>query len=197
MSHPGFPGAGAGCHDAALALVEVASIARGMRVGDAMVKRAACRVLLGEPVTPGKFLVLVSGPVDVVEESFQAGVAEAGDLLLAQLFLPGVHPQVVPAIQGTSWELPWDSLGVVETRTVSAGIVAADVACKESPVQIIEMRLAAGVGGKGVFTLTGDLSDVQAAVEAAAASARGSSALVQTEVIARPHPDFRGRLWAR
>ena len=79
MSHPGFPGAGAGCHDAALALVEVASIARGMRVGDAMVKRAACRVLLGEPVTPGKFLVLVSGPVDVVEESFQAGVAEAGE----------------------------------------------------------------------------------------------------------------------
>ena len=180
--------------DPAIALVELGSIARALRAGDEMVKRAPCRVLVAEPVSPGKYLILIAGEVAVVEESFQAGVETAGDHLLDHLFLPGVHPQVVPAIGGERVEVEIDSLGAVETRTVASAIVAADAACKATPVRLLELRLGAGIGGKGVFTLTGPLPDVQASVEAAAATACERGVLVHTEVIARPNLDFRGRI---
>ena len=43
----------------ALALMELGSIARAVRVGDVMVKKAPVEVLLAEPVSPGKFLILL------------------------------------------------------------------------------------------------------------------------------------------
>lgn len=187
---PYAPGYG----DAAIALIELSSIARAFRVGDEMVKRAPCRVLEAGPISPGRYLILVSGPVAVVEESFAAGLEAAGEHLHDRLLLPGVHGQVLPALDGTPPGAAIDSLGAVETASVASCIVAADVACKCTPVTLLEVRLGAGIGGKGVFTLTGALADVEAAVEAAATSAREKGRLVHTEVIARPHTDFRGRV---
>ncbi len=183
-----------GSADPAIGLLELSSIARALRVGDEMVKRAACRVLLAEPVSPGKFLILISGEVAVVDESFRAGVEAAGEHLLDRLFLPGVHPQILPAIEGTLPLVSVDSLGVVETGTVAAAVVAADAACKATSVHLLEMRLGAGIGGKGVFTLTGILSDVEASVEAAWGSIGEESLRIHREIIPRPHGDFQGRL---
>ena len=47
----------------ALGLVEVGSIARGMVVMDAMVKRAPADVVDNWTASPGKYLVLVAGEV--------------------------------------------------------------------------------------------------------------------------------------
>ena len=51
----------------ALALVELASIARGHRVADAMCKRAPVVLLRTDWVSPGKYLVLVEGEVAAVD----------------------------------------------------------------------------------------------------------------------------------
>lgn len=181
-----------GLNDPAIALIELSSIARAMRVGDEMVKRAECRVLRAEPVSPGKYLILISGEVAVVDESFRAGLDAAGDHLVDRLFLPGVHPQVLPAIAGLPPGGIVDSLGAVETASVAAAIAGADAACKATPVSLLEMRLGSGIGGKGVFTIGGSLADVEASVEAAAGAARERGMLVHTEVIPRPDPAFRG-----
>ena len=47
----------------AIGLLELQSIARGVTVADALVKRAAVQLVLNRPVSPGKHLVLCGGEV--------------------------------------------------------------------------------------------------------------------------------------
>jgi microcompartment protein CcmL/EutN len=84
-------------------------------------------------------------------------------------------------------------VGLVETTTVAATILAADAAAKAARVRLIEMQLARGIGGKAYFALTGALDEVEAAVEAAV-GAVDVAVVVATEIIAAPHEDFIGRL---
>ena len=180
----------------AIALLEFDSIARALRTGDALVKRAPVEVLFSGPVSPGKYLILITGGEAEVEESWVAGVADGGDRIVDSLYLPGVHADALDAVRGAAGSLDpaKDSLGVLETSTVSAAIVACDAACKTAPVRVVEMRLGKGIGGKGVFTLAGELWDVEAALEAAKTSIEDRRAIVGRELIARPDPGFPGGL---
>jgi microcompartment protein CcmL/EutN len=179
----------------AIGLIEFSSIARAIRSGDALVKRAQVSVFIAEPVSPGKYLVGFAGGEAEVEESWRAGLADGGDAVLDSLFLPGVHAAALEAAQGARGERSEeDSLAVIETGTVAAAIVACDAACKEAPVTVLEMRLAKGIGGKGVFTLAGPLWDVEAAVAAALRAVEARRVTVGSEIIPRPDPAFAGRL---
>lgn len=174
----------------ALGVLELESIARGLKVADALVKRAQVRLAVAEPVTPGKFLLLFTGEVAEVEESYAAALAEAQPLVLDTLLLTQIHPQVVHALEGRPLaRRPGEALGVVELHTVAATVKSADVALKRAQVRLNHLHLARGIGGKGWFTLSGELHDVEAALEGAAASV-GANLLVNTEVIARPHGDL-------
>jgi microcompartment protein CcmL/EutN len=57
------------------------------------------------------------------------------------------------------------------------------------------MRLAAGIGGNGYFSMTGELYQIQAAVDAAREIA--GYRVVGLEVISRPHVDLLGFLSGR
>jgi microcompartment protein CcmL/EutN len=178
----------------ALALIELASIARGHRVADVMVKRAPVALLRCEPVSPGKFLVLVDGDVASVDEAFRAGLEAAGDATLDKLFLPQAHAQLAGALRGEARAGEGvDALGVIETTTVAATILAADAAAKAAVVRVIEMQLARGLGGKAYFVVTGALAEVEAAVEAGV-GVIAAATLLATEIIAAPHADFVSRL---
>jgi microcompartment protein CcmL/EutN len=184
--------------DPALALVELGSIARAMRTGDTIVKRAPVRVALTGPVSPGKYLILWTGDEASVEESWRAGVEDAAEALVDQLLLPGVHRACHDAVFGQFGQREGEgSLGVLELGTVAATLLACDAACKTAGVTVLELRLADGIGGKGVFTLWGELSEVQAAVAAPPDAAATRRALVGREVIARPDPAFPGGLVRR
>ena len=175
---------------AAVALLEIDSIARGYLCLDVVIKRAAVTVKHACPVTPGKFLLLFGGEVAEVEEALEAGRACVADQLLDELWLPGAHPQLLPSVAGAIAPAPGEAIGVVETSSVAAALLAADVALKVTEVSVLKLHLAVGIGGKGYFTLAGDHADVEVAVDAAAAAA--AERLVATEVIARPHPEVRG-----
>jgi len=177
----------------ALALVEIGSIARAHLVGDAMVKRAAVRVVKAGPVTPGKYLILIEGDEASVEESWLAGRETAGEQLLDCLYLPGVHTDIAAAVRGERREWQGNSLVVVETATVAKTLLAADAACKAAAVRLLDLRLAMGIGGKGVFRLEGELPDAEAAADAAREKA--GSKLQGLELIAQPDPLFAGGLW--
>jgi microcompartment protein CcmL/EutN len=180
----------------ALGLLELGSIARGYVVTDAMVKKAPVRVYESRAVTPGKYIVLVAGDVAEVDEAMRAGLAAAQGTLIDQLFLPQAHAQLAPLLRGDApAHAIDDAMAIVETNSVASTIVSADAAAKAAAVWLVEMKLAVGIGGKGYFTLAGELPDVQAAAEAAAGLA--GSWLAGREIIARPHDDLRGFLRAK
>ncbi len=154
--------------DPALALLEFSSIAAGIQAADAMVKRAVLAVIHAGTVQPGRFLVLVGGSVAEVEESLKAGRETAPDALLDYLFLPGVHPDVVRALGGgRELKTGQGALGIFETHTVAAAIRTADAGVKGAQVNLMEIRLADGLNGKGIVLFTGLVSDVEAALDLA------------------------------
>lgn len=178
----------------AIGLVELQSIAWGVDVADVMVKVAPVQFVDTFMVTPGKYVVLVHGDPSSVESSVQAGRQAAPEQVLDWLLIPFVHPQVFPAIRNQSNAATIGALGLVETSSVASGVVAADQAAKAASVQLLQLHLARGIGGKSILSLTGALFDVQAAVEAARRGAEAASRLVAVRIIPNPHPDLAARL---
>ena len=82
------------------------------------------------------------------------------------------------------------SLGIVETFSAASAIKAADIAVKTAKVEIYDLRVSRGMGGKGVVMLTGEIGDVTAAIEAGANYAKSVSMLSSYTVIAAPHKDL-------
>jgi microcompartment protein CcmL/EutN len=76
---------------------------------------------------------------------------------------------------------------------VCAAIRAADAACKVAYVIVRDTRFAVDLAGKALFTLTGTLDAIEAAVVVARAAA--DQKIVGLEVIARPAPELRGQLF--
>ncbi|NWG16955.1 MAG: BMC domain-containing protein [Chloroflexi bacterium] len=175
--------------DPALALLEFSSIAAGVLAADAMVKKAPLDIVRAGTVQPGRFLVLVGGPVAEVDEALKAGLEAAPDVLNDHIFLPGVHPDVVRALAGERSIKTDDALGIVETATVPAAIHAADKGVKGAQVNLMEIRLADGLGGKGIVFFTGLVSDVEAALEITD-QALEAKQKVRRVVISRLHADL-------
>lgn len=172
----------------AIALLEFSSIAAGIEAGDAMVKRAPVSKLHAGTVQPGNYLVLVAGDVASVEEAVAAGTevgqAEVRDLL----FLPNVHPDVVTALSGQRQQAAEDALGIIETVTVASAILAADAGVKGAEVSLLQLRLADGLGGKGLVYFHGLLADVETAVSLSATIAQNQ--LVRQMVIPQLHAEM-------
>ena len=82
------------------------------------------------------------------------------------------------------------AFGIIETFTAASAIEAADAAVKSGYIELIEVRVARGMAGKCFVSLTGDVSDVRAAVEAGAAICAEQGVLINTEVIANPHEEL-------
>lgn len=172
----------------ALALVELDSIARGYRALDAMVKRAPVEVLEANLVEPGKYLVLFSGGVAEVEESFEAAQEAGEGHLVDTMLLPMVHGAIVPGLRGYVNCKEPDTIGVIEASSVAGLLHACDRALKDAEVVLAGLRLTPALGGKAYFVVHGEQADVEAAAEVATDVL--AERLVQIEVIPRPHEDF-------
>jgi microcompartment protein CcmL/EutN len=178
----------------AIALVETNSIAAGIQSGDAMVKKAQVQILEARSICPGKYMVLVGGEIGPVRESYQVGVASAADTLVDQLLLPNVHRSVFPALMSASPPRGDDALGIIETVTAAICIVAADAAAKAADVQLLEIRLANGLGGKSFVLMEGSVSDVEASVAAGVELVRQEGLLVRQVVIPQLHEQMRAKV---
>jgi microcompartment protein CcmL/EutN len=176
----------------ALALLEFDSIALGIQAGDAMVKRAPVATIQSGTVQPGNYLVMVTGDVAPVEEAVAAGQETGRSALRDTIFLPNVHPAVVAGIGGGRALEEDDALGVVETKTVAAAIHAADAGLKGAEVTLWQLRLADGLGGKGIVLFAGLVADVEAAVEIAVGRAREQ--LVREVIIPQLHEEMKANV---
>lgn len=176
----------------ALALLEFSSIATGINAADAMVKRAPIHVIKTGTVQPGKYLVLIGGKVADVEESLAAGRDTGAGDEVDYVYLPQVHPDVVEAIGGGRTPEPDEALGIIETTTVAAAIHSADAGLKGADVRLLEIRLADGLGGKGIVFFSGIVHDVEAAVEIGTGVLAKANLLVRQVVI----PQLHSEMWA-
>jgi microcompartment protein CcmL/EutN len=166
----------------ALGLLEVASIAAGYAAADRVAKEAPVRLLLCRAASPGKFLVLFSGSEGLPEPP------------LDTLLLPQADPRLCDALARVRREVEVDAIGVVECATVATMLVAADIAVKTADVDLLAARAALGLGGKAFFLVTGEVSQVRAAVAAAAGFARQRGRHVGDVVIPQPHGELEAYL---
>jgi len=176
-----------------IALLEFDSVAAGIVAGDAMVKRAPINALHTGTVQPGHYLVLVAGEVGDVEEAVDAGTAASGDAMLDMVLLPDVHPDVVEALRGLRIDGPVEALGIIETISVASIIEAADAGIKGARVDLLEMHMADGLGGRGYLLFGGAVSDVEAAVGIGSGRVLPEN-LVHRAVISQLHAEMRANL---
>ncbi len=170
-------------------MIEFTSIAVGIRASDAMVKAAPVDLFESRPISPGKYISLVTGDVASVEASVSAGVRNAGvDIVVESFVLANLHEQVLPALNGPEAGAAIDALGIIETTSAASVVEAADAACKAAPVRLVRLHLANHIGGKGYTVFTGDIADVEASLSAGEVAAGGH--LLEGVSIPNPYDDL-------
>ena len=176
----------------AIGLLELKNITKGILAVDAMLKAANVEMILSQAMCPGKYVVMVAGDVGAVQSAIRSGKAVSGsDHVVDEFVLPNLHDSVFPALSGCTEVKELKSLGVIESYSVASAIVAADTAAKSAAVELLEVRLARGMGGKAVVTLTGDVGAVTAAVRAGSNAIKDSGFLVDQLVLPAPHSGLR------
>lgn len=171
---------------AAIGLVELSSISRGIYAADQMVKTAEVEIVTAQTICPGKYIALVQGEVAAVQNSVRAGEETAGEYLVDSLIIPNIHEDIFPAITGTTTLESIVALGIFETFSVAAMVAAADQILKAAELEAIEIRLGTGLGGKSFFTFTGDVASVKTGVAAGLESMAEYGLVVNAEVIPAP-----------
>lgn len=170
--------------------VELNSVAAGVVAGDVMLKAANVDLVVAQPTCPGKFIVIVAGDTSSVETAVAAGQAEGRDKVVDTLMIPSVDKEVVPAIMRTSAPEQRESVGVIETFSLASAVLAADYAVKSAAIDLIEVRLGRGLGGKAFVVVTGKVSDVTTATEYARAQLAKDGMILNITVVPSLHPDL-------
>ncbi|MBQ4510833.1 MAG: BMC domain-containing protein [Clostridia bacterium] len=174
----------------AIGVIELKSIPKGVEAADAALKSAGVEMVSSHPSCPGKYEIVLTGSisnvtvaVEHIENKFDGYVIDAS-------VMGRIDEQVIKALFGTQTGEQSGSLGIVETFSAASAIKAADIAVKTAKVEIYDLRVSRGMGGKGVVMLTGEIGDVTAAIEAGANYAKSVSMLSSYTVIAAPHKDL-------
>lgn len=174
----------------AVGIIEFSSIAKGIEAADLMLKTAEIQLLVSRTICPGKHMSVISGDTAAVQSAIQAAQVLGEREVVDDFMIPNLHPQVVPAMEGTQEMGQVQALGIIEAFAVATLIEGADTAAKTAEVRLLEIRLAMAIGGKGFVTLTGEVAAVRSAVDAGAAKVGQKGMLVNKVVIPNPRPEI-------
>ena len=174
----------------AIGVVEVQSIPLGVLAGDQMVKTADVNLVTAQTVCAGKYIVVVSGEVAAVKSAVAAGIENAAQSLVDSLIIPNVDERVIMAMSGACPLEQVQAVGVVETFSLASAISVADISVKAADVELIEVRLGRGMGGKSFVITTGEVAAVEAAVNASLKGEEGKGLISSYVVIPSPHMDM-------
>lgn len=171
-------------------ILELRSIAKGIQASDEALKSAGIKLISAQPICPGKFELVVSGQLAQVNAAMERIRGNFQEYLVDSVLLGRIDQGVVQALLGGQPEARRGALGTIETFSVASAILAADTAVKSADVDILELRTARGMGGKGLVLVTGEVADVTAAVEAGCRYAADQGLLVGSSVLGAPHADL-------
>jgi microcompartment protein CcmL/EutN len=153
----------------AVAMLQIVDVPCGLRALDALVKEAPVEVLATGTVQCGHYLIAFGGQVEAVVRSFDRALQIVGDAVADSVLLPDAEDRIVPAFRDGVVRPPshGDTLGVVQSAACPVLLGAVDAALKGADVDLLELRVAEGLGGKALATLWGKVQDVEAAIELA------------------------------
>jgi len=173
-----------------LGVQEYESIAAGLLALDMMVKEAPVEILACVTVTPGKYIIIITGDEASVDASLKRARRETGDGIMEELFIPNLHPGVGPALLGEAGTGDLDAVGIIESFSVAAGVEAADICAKEAAVRLLRITFGSGMGGKATVKFTGPIGEVEAALAAGTRLVESKGRLCRSIVIPRPHEEI-------
>ncbi len=173
-----------------LALIELSSVARGFETTDQMLKAAQVDLVMARTICSGKYMVMISGELDSVQASIEAGLANSRECTVDHFIIPDVHPDVFPALASTSELVHRGAIGVIESFSVAALVEAIDKVAKQAPVAMMEARLAMALGGKAYLVFTGEVESVKESVAAGVEVVAERGLLVNVAIIPDPSPEL-------
>ncbi len=174
-----------------LGILEFSSIAVGFNALDEMIKTAPIKIIDARTICFGKYLIVFSGDVASVEYAFTKGIEIGGNFIVDSLFLPMVHPEIIDTFGTVKQIEDWGTIGIIETKTVTSAVEAADIAAKVGGIEIVEIRLANGFGGKSYVKMIGSLENIQEATEAGTEKISLKNALFAKTIIAQPEKELK------
>ncbi len=176
----------------AVGAIELSSIGIGYRVLDEILKAAQVQTLIARTICSGKYLIVIGGNISDIEAGMSTAIQVGGEAVIDHLTVANVFEGVFPALGQSVVLAPGEigALGIVETFGAVSALVAADYAGKAARVTLFRLHLAMALGGKGLLLMTGSVSDVTAAVQAASDAVRKRGLLVSEQVIPRPNREL-------
>ena len=176
----------------AVAMVELSVVPAGLKALDGLVKEAEVTIIQAGTVQCGRYLILFGGAVEPTQRALAKAEKAAGGALLDSVLLPDAEPRIVPAIAEAriGWPATGDTLGVVQTATTPVLLQAVERGLKGALVELVELRVADGLGGQGLASFWGEVYDVEAALELAmSAVAAGPNQGGWCEIIRNADPE--------
>lgn len=174
----------------AIGLVELKSIPIGIEAADAMLKAGEVKLILANPVCPGKYIIIVTGDVSAVKSAVDAGKSAGGIFIIESIVIPNIHEEVCPAITGTASYEKVEALGGIESMSALESVLAGDIIAKAALVDLMEIRIARGLGGKSYVLFTGDTGAVKQALAAVVSELGDDGLITSSIVIPNPHPEL-------
>ena len=132
-------------------------------------------------------MILFCGEISAVSAAIEAAQNMSLNGEVDNFVLGNPHVDIIPALTGTTLTPERGAIGLVETYSGAAAIVAADMAAKTAMVTLAEIRLSRGMCGKSTVMFTGEIGAVDAALSAAKRETAKSGMLLDTALI--PNPD--------
>ena len=175
----------------AVGVIELKSIAKGVEACDAALKSAAIRLVSAHPACPGKYEMIFTGELSDVQAAMDHVKGGFERYIVDSSMMGRIDEQVVKALFGAQETQPQGSLAVVETFSAASAIKAADLAVKTSRVDILDLRVSRGMGGKTFILMTGTVADVNSAVTSACEIVEQDGLLAAFSVIPAPHEDIK------
>lgn len=170
-----------------LGVVESKSIAAGVELADGMVKVADVELVKASTICSGRYIIYVAGDREAVGTSVEfarRSAEDSGRSLMGSFVISNISEQVLRALKSPERAEDGDAVAVIECRSVSSGVMAADCAVKRSAVRLLRMVTGQGINGKSYFVLGGDVAAVKEA--AGAASEALGDRLIEAIVLPRP-----------
>ncbi|MGL4848641.1 MAG: BMC domain-containing protein [Clostridium sp.] len=146
-----------------ICILEFKTIAKGIEISNEIIKKVNIEILYFRSTCPGKFVFIANGDEGEITEAIKLG-GELGEAVLMEQFqINNVHKNILEALKGTvkKNDIGYAAVGILEVSKVSRGLVALDKTLKSSSVELISLKIGFGIGGKLVYIISGELSDIE------------------------------------
>lgn len=168
-----------------IASFEFKSISKGIEVTDEMVKLAEVQIFLYRVICPGRLLVILGGEEDAIKRVFQRGNESGNGQILDSAIVSSVHSVVIQGLTTRIVRPVNGAVGLFETMTISSGIKALDSTLKGGNLSLIKLQIASGISGRLVYTVSGDVSDVEQGIKSGI-EAIEARRIINTSIIRSP-----------